>query len=141
MAPTVQMHQFSEGKPPAPSHTLKLGLLGKYFNVSDAQVSDRNDGVWKPDESAEHLRFENAHPPHSDTLSPGGEPEILDRTAGAVEVGVKNRAPTKHVGAASATVTGYANVDGRLHDPFKFEREEKIAARSLVQARGTIAFA
>ncbi len=62
------------------------------------------------------------------------QPEVLDRQAGAVEVGVGDRVPAEHLRAGRASVAADADAERRLADSFDLQVE--VLARTLVEILG-----
>src|SRR5205823_6376664 len=68
-------------------------------------------------------------PADTDAFGAGGEPEVLDREAGAVEVGVPDGVPTEDFVVNVAAVAADADADWRLADAFDLQVEELAGTR------------
>jgi hypothetical protein len=64
---------------------------------------------------------ENADPANPDTFRSRGQPEVLDGTAGAIQIRVAHRGTAQHMMASPLAATGHANIDRRLLDSFELQ--------------------
>ncbi len=73
-------------------------------------------------------------PANADALGAGGKPEVLDREAGAVQVGVGDRVPTEHF--AAATVAVAADADAERGFANAFDLQVGVLAGAAVEVVG-----
>jgi hypothetical protein len=119
--------------PAAPAGGLEPRPARALVRIADAQPRDRDD-VWRdPEQLADVVLAVERHPSDPDPLGPGGEPQVLDRQAGAVEVGVGDRVAAEDL-LARLAVAADADADGSLADPLELEVE--VVPRTLVEMVG-----
>ncbi len=82
-------------------------------------------------QGADILRSIEGDPPDADTLGARGKPEVLDRQARAVQVGVADRVTAQNF--ASATVAIAADADAQGGFPDAFDLQVEVLASSLVE--------
>lgn len=79
--------------------------------------------------------IQNADPSHSNPLCTSSEPEILNRAASTVEIGIAHRGPSQHMPAAPLPGAGHTKIDRRFFDPFQFETAIEFGPGPRVSGR------
>ena len=64
---------------------------------------------------------QDAYPSDSDSFSPRGQPEVLDSTAGAVEISFGNCGAPEHMSPAALPAACDAQIDRRFFNSFQLE--------------------
>src|SRR5260370_4417302 len=108
--------------------SLQTGPGGPFVRIADAQPGDGNDAHGHMKQGADILRSIEGDPPDADTLGARGKPEVLDRQARAVQVGVADRVTAQNF--ASATVAIAADPDARRAFPYAFALPPQVLANS-----------
>src|SRR5512146_3520390 len=85
------VNQAIHGESPPPVRALKIRLGCELCHVSQAQIRHHRDGPWNAQDALECGMIKDAHPSDSDALRACREPQILDRAASTVEIGVPHR--------------------------------------------------
>src|SRR5689334_19666649 len=96
-----------------PAAPLEFWLVQELLRVADAEIRHGYDELGNTEDRSELIIVEDTHPAHTDAFCASGEPEVLDRAAGAEEVGVDDGVPSEDVGPAASPVAGDADVDRR----------------------------
>src|SRR5215471_6830857 len=135
------MYQVRQRYSLPPSCPLKIGGCWKFPNVSHAQVGHRYDWIRQSENTRELFRVQNADPPDADSFRPRGKPQVLNRAAGAVQIGFENRTASEHVWTAAAAVTGHAKIESGFENPLQLQRQEELLPFRVIEFGRAIAFA
>lgn len=119
------MDQGLQGEPVAPAGLLQHRLVQEaVLWVADAEVGDRDHALRYAQYFAQRIVAHDAHPPDAEPLGAGGEPQVLNREARAVDVGLGDAAaPEDRLRAASRRVAGDAEVQRGVQDALQLQRE------------------
>lgn len=80
----------------------------------------------------------DADPPDPDSFGPRRQPQILNRTTGAVEIRIPHCGPSEDRPASAPPVAGHAEIHRRLFDAFEFKTPIEVGARSVILHRRLI---
>lgn len=80
--------------------------------------------------------IQNTDPANADSLSSRSQPEILNGTAGAVQIRLAYRGTTQHVRPAAPTAACHAQIDRRFFDAFQLQASIERAPGAFIQGRG-----
>src|SRR5690242_16260902 len=119
-----------------PAASLELWLVQELLRVADAEIGDGYHGLGNTEDRPELVIVEDADPAHTDALHARGEPEVLNRAAGAEEVGVDDGVSSEHVGPAARPIAGDADVDRRVLDSLELQRSVERGAWALIIGGG-----
>ena len=81
---------------------------------------------------------EEAHPPHSETLGAGGEPEVLHGRGGRVRGGLRLGVPTQRVAPTASGIAGDHDADRRGLDGLHPQRRERAGPGGRQRCRVTL---
>ena len=88
----------------------------------------------QPEQRTDIIRLVVGHPADAHALGARREPKVLDREAGAVDVGVGDRVSAEHLPASTVAVATDADAERRFADPLELEVE--VLPRPLVEVLG-----
>ena len=101
-----------------------------FVGIADAQPRDRHHVRRNPEQIPKVVLAVEGHPADSDALGARREPEVFDRQAGAVQIGVVDRVATEDL-LPRLAIAADDDADRRLADPL--ELEVQILAGALVE--------
>lgn len=129
------MDQLLDRKSDPPPGHFKIGLYRKVGYIAETQVGQYGDRSGDTEHLLQRRMIQDAHPSHSDPLSTGREPQILNRAAGAVEIGVAHGRAPQDMSAAPLASARDTEIHRRLLDPFQLETSIEAGSGSCVSGR------
>src|SRR3989338_6661929 len=119
--PTLLVNQVLDRQAASPSDLFQIGLRGKTGDVPETQIGHDLDRTGNSQHLLERRVVQDTDPSQTDPFRSGGQPEVLDGAARAVEVRVEHRGAPQHVPPPAVPAAGDAHIDGRIFDPLQFE--------------------
>ena len=132
--PALLHHHPLDRQPRRPAAGLQPRPHRALVGPADAEVGDRVHARRDAEDRAQVGEPVEAHPADAEALGARGEPEVLDRAGGAVDVGVGDRPAAEDLLARLAVVTADADAQRRLDYSLDLLVEKR--ARPLVEASG-----
>jgi hypothetical protein len=124
----------------SPASLFKFWVLLKLGWIAKAEVRDRDDVGWNPKDFTQLREFDDRDPSHADSFRTCCEPEILDRTAGGVQIGLRDAVASKDCGTCTRGVTCNTHIQGRVKDAFKLEGQVLGPAGLIKELRSSHPF-
>ena len=101
-----------------------------FVGITDAQPRDRHHVRRNPEQVPKVVLAIERHPADPDPLGASRKPQVLDRQAGAVQVGVVDRVPAEDL-LPRLAIAADDDADRRLTDPL--ELEVQVIACAVVE--------
>src|SRR5260370_35726519 len=114
LAPALSVHQLIERHAAGPAPALQFRLVKELLGIPEAEIGNHHDVVGNTQKLPQLVVAENADPSDPDAFDPRGQPQVLNRAAGAVEIGVHDGVAPKHMRSGASPIRGHAEIDRRL---------------------------
>src|SRR5437588_2050099 len=101
LSPAFKKDQILKRDPWQPSGNFQFRTRKKLAYIAQTQISDRNDVLWNLQKSHEMGRLKDTHPSNPDAFATSRQPQILDGTAGAVDIRFANSVSSQDVRSIS----------------------------------------
>ena len=126
--PVLLHHDVGERHPRRPAGGLETRPLRALVGPADAQVGKRVDIRRDAQQRSHVVGPVEADPADAEPLRPRRQPEVLDRAARAVDVGLGDRAAAEHLDGRVAVVATDDDAERRLDDALDLLVEEVAGA-------------
>jgi len=138
--PRLVRHHLAERETLPPARRGEGRACGEGIDIAEAEVGHGDDVGRDAEDRVQARHLEDADPADPDPLGTRGQPEILHRAAGAVDIGLGDAVATEDLTAA-CRIAGDAEIERCFRDAFQLQREVVRAARFVVEAGRRLALA
>lgn len=129
------MDELIDRQPTSPPGRFEIGLRRKVGYITETEIGQHFDRRGNAKHPLQRRMVQDADPSDSDPLRPRRQPEILNRAAGTIQIGIAHRGTPQHVPATALAGAGHAKIHRRLFDALELEAAIEIGSGSCISGR------